>query len=123
MHRTSNTDKSGTGASVLAHRHYQAAQKRFAVFDAEVLKSRTHRSRNGHNVVIDILRYEVACCPVDHSVPVVMYGITTYTSIGQACALVFAKHGCLLCCCLELLRLSVANCVHCATLALSPCTF
>lgn len=80
LRRNSNTDKSGTGASVLSHRHYQAAQMRFAVFDSKVLKSRTHRSRNGHNVVIDILRCEVVCCRSAVRYPVEFYDKKIYST-------------------------------------------
>eukprot|EP00123_Amoebidium_parasiticum_P006103 comp17156_c0_seq2/m.15984 comp17156_c0_seq2/g.15984 ORF comp17156_c0_seq2/g.15984 comp17156_c0_seq2/m.15984 type:complete len:342 (-) comp17156_c0_seq2:75-1100(-) len=55
----SNTDRSGTGASVLEHRHYQAVKKRFACYQASPLTSRTMHSHNT-TVTVDVLSYPCA---------------------------------------------------------------
>lgn len=52
----SNTDRTGTGASVLAHLHYQATKFRLPVFKAKSANCR-HTSVDGAQLTVDVLDY------------------------------------------------------------------
>lgn len=63
----SNTDLSGTGASILQHRHYQVVGKRLGICDAKAtlsFRDLSNSAESAESAVIDVLSFPVAAARV-----------------------------------------------------------
>eukprot|EP00040_Diaphanoeca_grandis_P022881 m.123665 g.123665 ORF g.123665 m.123665 type:complete len:241 (-) comp29005_c0_seq1:109-831(-) len=66
MYICSNTDLSGTGASVLQHRHYQLVAKRMAVCDANAKLHTTQTDGAQQQPLVEFLDFPVAAARLTH---------------------------------------------------------